>query len=108
LKHVSWVCRIPQKIKVLVVLSLRVQRDYLQIIQLRHFNAKIALLSQTLVSLAVEPVFPGLGETAVKHGLPIAVVVINVDRIALVISHSRNYSNLCMFFNPFTKEESKI
>lgn len=97
-QHVAWVSGVSQQKKVHIILSLSIQGDDLQVIELGQLDTEKSSGSQHIVGLLVEPLLPGLGQTPIQHRLAVSLVVVDIDRETLMIPHGRKHSDFGVFF----------
>lgn len=85
-----------------------IHRNDLDIVHLRQNYTEIPFGSEHVISLLSEPRPPGFSKTAIEHGLSFSLIIINIDRIGLMVSHCCNHSNICMLPQFFTNHCGKV
>lgn len=107
-QHAACIGRVSQQKPVHVVLSLGVQGDDLEVVELRQGNAVVSLGSQLVIGLGVKPWSPGLSQTTYQCFLSLSLVVVDIYRETFMVSHSCNHPRLSGVLYSLTFDEGEV
>ena len=108
LQHFTRISWVSQQKPILIILSLSIQGQNLDIIEFWERNTVISFGSEHIIGFIVKPRFPCFCQTSNQHFLSFSFIVVDVYRVTLMIAHCWNNSCLSCFLNQLTLDKREI